>query len=547
MARYLQTLFLISGLVLSACVTSAQVPGAVKTAAEPEKPDQTKQLGRRTPRGTMLGFLRAAQSGKFALAAEFLQIPDQDRLKKGTELARKLNAVMSQNFPGSLDRIADFAEGSPGDGLPPNEELVGTVSGDKNGQIVLVRIEDKENGPIWLISAQTLAQVPDWYREVGYPETEKYMPQVLVEHQLFSVPLWRWLAAVLFVPLSLLAAWLLLRLAVMPMRLLASMRQGQRDEAFWRDTSTPLLVVLTMIVHYFAIAAFGIPVIYRQYYTRMVRISLAIGIIWLLWRWINRFTDRVHLRAIGRGDTATGSMLMLGKRVVKAALVLVALLAALSILGFQIGGLLAGLGIGGIAVALAAQKTLENFFGGISVLSDQVIRVGDFCRFGDQRGHVEDIGLRSTTVRTLDRTLLSIPNGALATMTIENFAHRDKIWFHPVIGLRYETPPAQLRQVLDGIRNVLREHPLVEDESARVRFTQFASSSLDIEVFAYVLTADYNQYAVIREDLLLKIMDLIQSAGASVAFPSQTLYLAKDASDALSMITEGEKPGGDSR
>ena len=157
-----------------------------------------------------------------------------------------------------------------------------------------------------------------------------------------------------------------------------------------------------------------------------------------------------------------------------------------------------------------------------------MIRVGDFCRFGDQRGTVEDIGLRSTAVRTLDRTLLSIPNGMLAAMPIENFAHRDKIWFNPVIGLRYETTPAQLRKLIDDMREMLAKDPRIEDKSLGVRFVQFAASSLNVEVFAYVLTRDWTEFCTIREELLLRIMDLVEAAGTGMAFPSQTLYLAKE-------------------
>ena len=142
---------------------------------------------------------------------------------------------------------------------------------------------------------------------------------------------------------------------------------------------------------------------------------------------------RVHAVAIGR--TGTGSLMLLGERLTKALVVIIAILAVLAICGFNLTTVLAGLGIGGIAIALAAQKTLENLFGGISVLADEVIRVGDYCKFGDRSGTVEDISLRSTRIRTDDRTQLSIPNGAVATMSIENFARRDKIQFNPVLAI----------------------------------------------------------------------------------------------------------------
>jgi MscS family membrane protein len=154
--------------------------------------------------------------------------------------------------------------------------------------------------------------------------------------------------------------------------------------------------------------------------------------------------------------------------------------------------------------------------------------VGDFCRFGDKVGTVEDISLRSTRVRTNDRTQLSIPNGSLATMTLENFSRRDKILLNTKIGLRYETTPDQMRYVLVQIRRLLYEHPKVETGGARNRFISFDESALSMEIFCYVLTQDFSEFLTIKEDILLRIMDIVDAAGTSFAFPSQTVYLGRD-------------------
>jgi len=177
---------------------------------------------------------------------------------------------------------------------------------------------------------------------------------------------------------------------------------------------------------------------------------------------------------------------------------------------------------------LAAQKTLENLFGGIMIISDEPIRVGDFCRVGDQMGTVEDIGLRSTRIRTLSRTVIAVPNSQLATENIENFSLRDKFWLRHLIGVRYETTSDQLRYLLAEIRTLLFSHPMVERDGARIRFVGFGGSSLDLEIFAYVKATEMPEFLAIQEDLLLRIMDLIAEAGTGIAFPSRTTYLAKD-------------------
>jgi MscS family membrane protein len=238
--------------------------------------------------------------------------------------------------------------------------------------------------------------------------------------------------------------------------------------------------------------------------------------------------QRLRIHAISVGRIGTGTLMVLGERLLAALVVILAILATLGIVGFNLTTVLAGLGIGGIAIAFAAQKTLENLFGGISVLADEVIRVGDYCRFGDRTGTVEDISLRSTRIRTDARTELSIPNGALATMNIENFTRRDKILFNPPLAIRCETSADQLRYLLAEIRRMLYEHPKVESESAGIRFANFDNSALRLEIFSYVLTQSADEFNAIREDLLLRIMDIVEKSGSGFAFPSQTLYFSRD-------------------
>jgi MscS family membrane protein len=199
-----------------------------------------------------------------------------------------------------------------------------------------------------------------------------------------------------------------------------------------------------------------------------------------------------------------------------------------SSLSVNVMALIAGLGVGGIAVALAAQKTIENLFGGVTLIADRPVRPGDFCRFGDRVGTVEEIGLRSTRVRTLDRTIVTIPNAEFSTLQLENFAERDQIRFHTILGLRYETGSDQLRHVLASVRRLLLSHPRVSADPARVRFVQFGAYSLDLEIFAYVRTADWNEFLAIREDLLLRLMDIVEASGTGFAFPSETHYVARD-------------------
>jgi MscS family membrane protein len=201
------------------------------------------------------------------------------------------------------------------------------------------------------------------------------------------------------------------------------------------------------------------------------------------------------------------------------------------VLGVHVTALIAGLGVGGIALALAAQKTVEHLFGGASLVADQPVQVGDFCRFGDQIGTVEGIGLRSTRVRTLARTIVSIPNGEFASMQIENFGKRDRIWLQTTLRLRYETTSDQLRHVLVRVRELLYAHPMVYPDPARVRLVDLGPYALELEIFAYVRTQDYNEFLAVREDIYLRIMDIVAQSATGFALPSQTIYRASEGLD----------------
>jgi MscS family membrane protein len=141
---------------------------------------------------------------------------------------------------------------------------------------------------------------------------------------------------------------------------------------------------------------------------------------------------------------------------------------------------------------------------------------------------VEQIGMLSTRIRTLARTIVTVPNRELSSLQIENYALRDRFWFHPTFGLRFETTPDQLRYLLVELRAVLYAHPKVDPDPARIRFTEIGADSLKLEVFAYVKAIDFDQFLEVQEDLYLRMMDVIEASGTGFAFPSQTLYVARD-------------------
>jgi MscS family membrane protein len=484
-------------------------------------------LGRGTPSGTVLGFLEVAQSGNYKSAADYLQLSTVRRQSQGPELASKLKVLMDRAFVGNVRRISQNPEGSPESGDTGMQTIGSFVgSGETDVPVVLVRVADPSAGKIWLFSYETLSKVPDLNDNLQAHQIEHRLPHVLVGRLFLGMPLWQWFALLLAIPIAAVIAWIIVLALAVPRRFWLKYRNRPNLHSYIH-LSGPLLLFFGVIAHRVLTSYLGLPLLPRVYYYRIAGGAIAVGFFWFVYRANEIAMQRLRGRAIGAGRTGTGTLMVLGERLVKVIVLGIAVLVVLAILGFNLTTVLAGVGIGGIAIAFAAQKTLENLFGGVSLLADEVIRVGDTCRFGDRVGTIEDISLRSTRIRTTERTELSIPNGALAAMNVENLTRRDKMLFNPIVSVRYTTSSDQLRYLLAEIRRMLYEHPRVETSSANIRLANFDVSALRLETTAFVLTTDANEFNAVREDLLLRIMDIVTKSGSDFALPAQTVYLTR--------------------
>ncbi len=261
---------------------------------------------------------------------------------------------------------------------------------------------------------------------------------------------------------------------------------------------------------------------------RLIKVGYFVVFYWSLFRLVD-----VGFHMLGESMWARSgpsrSLIPLGSRVAKVGVFAIAAVAVLSYLGYPVASLVAGLGIGGLALALAAQKTIENLFGAFSIGVDQPFRVGDTVRIEDFMAIVERIGLRSTRFRTMDRTIVTIPNGKLADSRIESYTARDRMRLATIIGLVYGTTEAQLREVLDGLQRVLREHPKLWPEGFTVVLRGLGPSALEIEVTAWFQTEDFGEFQKIRQEVLLQFLRVVERAGTSLAFPTQTVHVASPA------------------
>jgi len=505
--------------------TPAKTPAQQTTPADP--------LGRETPYGTIRGFLRAAQDENYSVAVQYFQ-PATGRRHVHTEeeqdLAAQLLAVINQKIlTSSLESLSRIPEGRLDDGLPPNQELLtGVREGSAYFSIQLTRTDDDRGTKIWLISRKTLDTIPEIYDSLQFSELEKRLPAVLAKTRFLNMPLWQWLAILLGIPVAIAIAWTLSLIPRLALRYYRKKRTLTDLPPIRLFHIGPGTLLLSTFIHYIFVFLIGASIVYRQYYRRVLWVLLAIGAYWLVTRITKNVSARVISRLTARGRMGERSVISLARRVLEVLAFIIIGLIALSSLGVNVTAALAGLGIGGLAIGLGAQKTFENLIGGISILTDKALQIGDACRIGDQRGTVEDIGLRSTKLRTEERTVVTIPNGTVANAVLENYRQRDKILFRQTVRLRYDLAPDHIRYALQELRATLKQNSRVEDASSRVRLLRFVDAGMDVEIYACILVRDYEEFLALQEGLLLDIADTLERTGAGVAFPVRPTVLARN-------------------
>ncbi len=502
-----------------------------------EAPDAHEQL--RSPRDTIQTFLEQyhvwEQTGATDLLFRTLNLSEIVAAARDDEAplrAQYLKQIMDrvgyviwQEVPNYPDRQGPYTHFVHPEGRV-ELEAVGTEEGDR----------------IWQFTPETLATVRPLYMaledmptDVGVATETRWtfldfrhairgINRDLL-HTVWGVEIWQWLALAILlavsIPLSALIAWLLLRV-VLRWRREPGALLSIKHRFVW-----PLQLLVVAAIGSTSLRFLGLPDQVDLPIRVATGVVFAVAGGWLAYNLIDKLAD-VARAASGRFQYRDEMLRSLIVAMLKVVVVIGAVLLLADVLAIPYQGVIAGLGIGGLAVALAARSTLENFIGGLTLLADKPVQVGDFCKFGDQIGTVESLGLRSVKIRSLDRTVVTIPNGEFVNLYLENYAKRDRILLKAVLQLRYETTPDQLRWVMTELRKLLIQHPRVLADPSRVRFVDFGAHSLDLEVFAYVETSDWGEFLAIREDIYLSFIGIVEASGTGFAFPSMVNYLARD-------------------
>ncbi|MFK7829656.1 MAG: mechanosensitive ion channel family protein [Congregibacter sp.] len=477
----------------------------------------------RTPLQLILLLSEASDAGDFEKAARYLDmryLPDEFDNWKTADLLRALRVVWAQQNLIDVTQISDQPEGALNDGLPSYRDILGIILMDDGEEVpvYLQRIPDGEGGQIWKISNATVAAIPRLWDDLGYGPIAVWLQEHLPDVRFAGMSSWQLIASIIFAlvswPLAGLISYLLMRLA-----LLTPNRFPQGIERFFR---APMKLFLFVVILRLLMDQLALSLAARVYLNSSGVDYIAFCI--LLLGGISLLRDYQMRRLEAAGNRQYVALLKPFTTIVKfVALMIIALIWA-DRAGYNMSTIIAGLGVGSLAVALAAQKTLENVIGAITLYSARPVNPGDLCRFGNIIGVVEEIGLRSTMIRTLNRTMLAVPNSVFSSVEVENFSHRDRIRFFQQLELQMSTAD-QLRLILANLRELLLSHSELMQNTVSVRLEKIAAATAVIRIDAHVSTTDYQHYLAVAEDLNLRIIESVHDAGAVFSGPGQVLQV----------------------
>jgi len=346
-----------------------------------------------------------------------------------------------------------------------------------------------------------------------------------LNYVILGVPLYKLVLAVFVLFLSFFIRKLFILIIVRAVQRLAKRTATQLDDILIRITYKPISFLIVILGVYIFLWIIGIE---HTVISKVLRTLFIITISWMLYNIIISLSPYIYEFSEKFGKELANEIGNFILKFSKISIIILAILAVLQDWGINVSAVLASLGLGGLAFALAAKDTVANLFGGLTVLLDKSMKIGDWIKIGDVEGIVEDIGLRSTKIRSFEKSLIILPNQALANQSLENFSKRNVRRIKMIIGVTYSTTREQMVKILKDIRTMLKNHPgIAKDQLLMVYFRDFGPSSLDIFIYCFTNTANWQEYLAIREDVNLKIMEIIEKNGASFAFPSTSIYIEK--------------------
>lgn len=498
----------------------------VATQAE-SKPRDT--FGRETPRGAVQGFMKAIAADDAALAANYLD----GRYLSGTktsdeEIVRRFKKALDAGGRLAPDlQISADVMGDLSDHLPVDVDKVGEIQlMNEHIDILMVRRESDDGAVYWQFSKETLAKLPQTTKSTPTLAQRLDLDEVS-RHQVFGANVGDILALIILVVGAYLVVYALVWLLYWLTKLVYQTASGK----VYRITPTvimPLaLIIVAMLLPEIMLRA-GVPVTLRASFGRFKDVIAWGATAWLMLRLIDALFGRAEAMSLKRNRPEQLSILSLMRKVAKALMLILALIIILGNLGFDLTTGIAALGVGGLALAFGAQKTIENLIGSVVVVADRPVRVGDYCRFGNLEGTVIDIGIRSSRIRTLNRTVVTVPNGEFSSMQIENYATRDMFHFLHNLYIARDADPDELARMIRGIQTFISSHDYVNNEWTQVHITEMRQDCFVVQMRCYIDAGGVIEFYGKQSELIVDILAQLEQYAVKHALPSQSVHLQQD-------------------
>ncbi len=526
---YLWLAVLLLTIILSLSPTSAMAAEAGLlgigggNSEESERTPIADSFGRDTPRHTVQGFISALGENDYLLASNYLTLSKSDN---PTIAVRQLKQALDAGGRFLPDlQLSNSPEGYLADQLQPNQEKVGTINiNDKSVPIILERVVSKKGEQYWQFATDTLTSIPEVLENTEPTLISKYTFESLEGDKLFGYQLTDLIAAIILTVGSFLLTYVMVWLWYHLLHIVYPRVRGE-PLPLPDKIILPLSVVIMALILSEIMVYAGVSVTLREPINRFTEIASWLAVTWLLLRMVDVvFTRAVNL-SYKKNHIERVSILGLMSKVVKALLLIFAVIVIFGNLGFDLTTGIAALGVGGLALALGAQKTIENLVGSVVVVADSPVRIGDYCQFGTQAGTVIDIGIRSSRVRTLNRTVVTVPNGDFSSMQIENFTSRDMFHFLHNLYIKRNADIDVVFKMVKDLDSFLNDHELTNQEWNQANILELRQDCYIIQLRAYVNAFDIIEFYPKQDTLLVDILNLVKQYKVEHALPTQQLIV----------------------
>jgi len=494
--------------------------GGTSEASSEPIPDS---FGRDTPRHTVQGFISALSENDYLLASNYLNLSKSDN---PTTVVRQFKQALDAGGRFLPDlQLNNTLEGNLTDQLPPSQENVGVINiGEKSVPLLLERVVSNNNDQYWQFSSDTLSSVPEVIENTEPTLVSRYTVDSLDGKKVFGYQLADLVAALTMIVssfvLTYIMVWLLYHLLRITYPHIRGVPLPLPDKVI-----LPLAVVIMALILSEVMVYAGVSVTLREPINRFTEVASWLATTWLLLRVIDAIFTRAVNLSYKKNHTERVSILGLLRKVVKALLLIFAVIVFFGNLGFDLTTGIAALGVGGLAFALGAQKTIENLVGSVVVVADSPVRIGDYCKFGTYEGTVIDIGIRSSRVRTLTRTIVTVPNGDFSSMQIENFTSRDMFRFFHQLYLKRTADIDVVFKMVKDLDEFLNEHYLTNNEWNQVNILELRQDCYVIQLQAYINANDVMEFYDKQNVVFVDVLNQVAKYKVEHALPTQQLIV----------------------